>query len=73
MIVEEMNLPFANRSDGFDRMARPADIEQTIATIIATTRREWMSQAPVSPALALRPPPTMMDGRRQRAAPENAP
>lgn len=73
MIVEEMNLPVANRSDGFDRMARPADIGQTMATIIAITKKAWMPQEPVSPALALRPPPRRTDGRRQPAAPENAP
>jgi hypothetical protein len=69
----EMNLPDANRSDGFDPMARPADIGQAIAAVIAITRREWMAQEPASPALVLRPPLPMMDGRRQRVAPENAP
>ncbi len=51
MIDQEMNSPLANRSDGSGRMARHAEIGQTIADIIAITKREWMSQEPASPAL----------------------
>ena len=50
MIDQEMDLPVAERLDRLDRMARPADIGQTIAAIIAITRREWMSQGHASPA-----------------------
>ncbi len=51
MIDQEMNLPLANGSNGLNRMARPADIGQTIAAIIAITHREWLSQEQASPAL----------------------
>jgi len=51
MIDEEMNWPFANRSDELDRMALPADIGQTIAAFMAITKSEWMSQEHASPVL----------------------
>jgi len=44
MIDQEMDLPVAGR------VARLTDVGQTIAAIIATTRREWMSQGRASPA-----------------------
>ena len=69
MIDQEMNLPLANGSNGLNRMARPADIGQTIATIIAITKREWMPQEQA----ALRPPHPKMGDQRSCAAPENAP
>ena len=47
MIDQEMDLPVAER---LDRMGRPADIGQTVAAIIAITRREWMGQGQASPA-----------------------
>jgi hypothetical protein len=51
MIDQEMKLPFADRPDGLDRTAWPADMAKTIAAIIAVTRSEWMSQGQASPAL----------------------
>jgi hypothetical protein len=50
MIDQEMDLPVPERLDRLDRMARPAEIGQTIVAIIAITRREWMSQERESPA-----------------------
>ncbi len=44
MIDQETDLPGAGRT------ARLSDAGKTIATIIATTRREWMSQGRTSPA-----------------------
>ncbi len=46
MIDQEMDLPVPKRGG---RLARPADIEQALAAIVATTRREWMSREPASP------------------------
>lgn len=68
MINQERNLPVANGSDGLDRMARPSDLVQTIAAIIAMTKREWMLQEQA----ALTPPLPKTDDRRQCAAPETA-
>jgi hypothetical protein len=47
MIDQEIDLSVAER---MERRSRPADIEQAAAAIIATTRREWMSQGHASPA-----------------------
>ena len=69
MIEQEMILPLANGSHGLERMARPADMGQVIATIIAITKREWMSQEQT----ALRPPHPKMGELRSCAAPENSP
>jgi hypothetical protein len=69
MFDQEMNWPLANRANGFDRMARPADMGQSIAAIIAMTKSEWI----LHERAVLRPPHPKTDGRRRRAAPENAP
>jgi hypothetical protein len=47
MIDQEMDFPVADR---VHRVGRPTDARQTIAAIIATTRREWLSQKRASPA-----------------------
>ncbi len=49
MIDQEMDFPVAGR---VHRVARQTDARQTIAAIIATPRREWLSQRPASPAVA---------------------
>lgn len=50
LACKKTNLPVAERLDRAHRMARPTGVGQTIAAIIATTRREWMSQGRASPA-----------------------
>jgi hypothetical protein len=47
MTDRETDLPAPER---LGRPARPADIEKALAAIVATTRREWMSQEPAPPA-----------------------
>jgi hypothetical protein len=51
MIDQEMNSPFANPSDGLDRMAELADIRKNIAAFMAITKSEWMSQGHASPVV----------------------
>ena len=50
MIDQEMDSPIPERLDRLERLARPADIEQALAAIVATTRREWMSAQPSAQA-----------------------
>lgn len=47
MTDQQFDFPLAERSD---RTARPADPGQTIAAVIAVTRREWISPRPAMPA-----------------------
>ncbi len=51
MIDQETDIRVAYRIDRLERMGRPVDVGQVIAAIIATTRREWMSPGPGSPAI----------------------
>ena len=50
MIDQEMNLPAPGSLEPSDRLVRTADIGQALAAVLATTRREWMSPRPESPA-----------------------
>ena len=51
MIDQKMDYPVTDRTDRMDRIARPVDIGQSMAAIIAITRREWMAhaRAPIAP------------------------
>lgn len=39
-----------NNLERLSRTAQSADIREALAAVLATTRREWMSQLPASPA-----------------------
>ncbi|MBE0620446.1 MAG: hypothetical protein IH605_07640 [Burkholderiales bacterium] len=47
MTDQKRAVPAADRAD---RSARPTELRQTIAAVIAVTRREWISQMPAMPA-----------------------
>lgn len=43
MIDQQMDAAVPGRLDPLSRPARPVDMEQAVAAIVAITRREWMS------------------------------
>ena len=51
MIDQEMEWPIAGRLRPAQRKAQLTDVGLSMAAIIAITRREWMLQGSVSPAL----------------------